>query len=82
MANFCYTVGVQYIYGVCMSCNTKEGLELDEENGNDNWKKAIRLEIQQLIDYDTFFNEGLRNQMPNDYTKTRCHMSFTVKHNG
>ena len=34
------------------------------------------------MDYDTFIEKGLRNQMPNDYTKIRCHMIFTVKHNG
>ena len=57
---------VQYIYGVHFPHDTKEALKLDEENGNTNWKKAIRLEIQQLMDYDTFVNKGLRNQMPND----------------
>ena len=51
----------QYMYGVCIPHDTKEALKLDEENGNDNWKKAIRLEIQQVIDYTTFVNKGLRN---------------------
>ena len=45
-------------------------------------RKAIRLEIQQLMDYNTFLNKGLRNQMTNDYTKIRCHMIFAVRHNG
>ena len=73
---------VQNMYGVHIPCDTKEALKLDEENGNDSWKKATRLEIQQLMDYDTFINEDLRNQMPDDYTNIRCHMIFTVKHNG
>ena len=73
---------VQYMYSVHIPCNTKKALKLDEENGNDNWKKVIRLEIQQLMDYDTVLKKGLRNQMPNDYTKIRCHMIFAVKHNG
>ena len=71
---------VQYINGVQIP--TKEALKLDAENDNDNCMKAIRLEIQQLMDYDTFIGKGLRNQMPNNYTKIRCHMIFTVKHNG
>ena len=71
---------VQYLYGVCIPCNTKEVLQLDEENGNDNWKKAIRLKIQQLMDYDPFIDKGLRTQMPNDYTKIRCCMIYAVKH--
>ena len=36
---------VQYMYGVCIPCNTKEALQLDEENGNDNWKKPLRLKF-------------------------------------
>ena len=73
---------VQYTYGVCIPCDTNKALKLDEENGNDNWKNAISLEIQQLMDYDTFIDKGIRKQMPNDCTKIRCHMIFTVKHDG
>ena len=36
---------VQYMYGVCIPHDTKEALELDQENGNDHWKKAIRFKI-------------------------------------
>ena len=49
---------------------------------NDNWKKVIRLEIQQLTDYNTFIDKGLKQHMSNDYTKIRCCVIFTVKHNG
>ena len=49
---------VEYTYGVCIPCDTKEALELDEENGNDNWKKAIRHGNEQLMDYDTFHDKG------------------------
>ena len=52
--------------------------QLDEENSTDNWKKVKRLEIQQLMDHNTFLDKGLRNQMPSDHTKVRCHMIFTV----
>ena len=62
--------------------DAKEALRVDEENGNDSWKKAIKLEIQQLMDYDTFIDKELRNLMPNDYTKLRCCMIFAVKHDG
>ena len=34
------------------------------------------------MDYDTFINKGLRNQMLKDYTKIRCHMIFKVKYDG
>ena len=73
---------VQYMYSVHIQDDTKEALKLDEGNGNNNWKKAIRLEIQQLMDYDTFIDEGLRKQTLNDYTRIRCHVIFTVRHNG
>ena len=49
---------VQYMCGVHIPCDIKEALKLDEENGNDNWKKMITLEIQQLMDYDTFIDKG------------------------
>ena len=73
---------VQYMYGIHIPRVTEEALELDEESGNDNWKKAIKLEIQQLMDYDTFIVKGFRQHMSNDCTKIRCHMIFTVKHDG
>ena len=72
---------VQYMYGVHIPHDTKYALKL-EENRNDNWKKVIRLEIQQPIDYNTFIDKGLRQHMSNNYTKIRCYMIFTVKHNG
>ena len=59
------------MYGVCIPQDTKETLKLDEENGNDNWKKVIRLEIQQLMDCDPFIDKGSRKQMPNDNSKIR-----------
>ena len=81
LKSFCNTV--QYMYGAHIPHDTKEALKLDEENRNDNWNKLVRLEIQQLMDYNTFINNDLRtNQIPNDYTKIRRHMIFTVKHNG
>ena len=31
---------VQYMYSVCIPCDTIEVLQLDPENGNDYWRKA------------------------------------------
>ena len=53
---FCNSL--QYMYGVHIPHDTKQALELDEENGNDILKKAINLKVQQLVDYDTFHDEG------------------------
>ena len=36
---------------------------------NDYWKKAIQLEIQQLVDYDAFHDKDPIKQMPSDYSK-------------
>ena len=73
---------LQYMYGVHIPCDSKEALKLDGENSNNNWKKVIRHEIQQLMDYDTFIDKGLIKQKSNNYTGIRCHMIFTVKHDG
>ena len=60
---------VQYIYSICILNNTKEALELFQENGNEYWKKAIMLKIQQLVDINTFQDKGFIKQMPSNYTK-------------
>ena len=49
---------VQYMYDVCIPCDTKEAHKLDEENINDNGRKVIQLEIQQLMDYNAFIDIG------------------------
>ena len=46
------------MYGVHIPCDSREAPKLDEENGSHNWKKAIRLKIEQLMDYDTFNDKG------------------------
>ena len=49
---------VQYMYDFCIPCDTKEAHKLDEENSNDNGRKVIQLEIQQLMDYNAFIDIG------------------------
>ena len=73
---------VQCMYGVDIPHDTREAFKVDEENGNDNWKEVIRLEIQHLMDCNSFIDKGLRQCVSNDYTEIRCHMIFAVKHNG
>ena len=50
---------VEYINGVHIPHDPKEAFKLDQQNGNHCLKKAIRLEIQQLMDYYTFHDKGL-----------------------
>ena len=47
------------MYGVHIPHDSKEALELNQENSNDCWKKAIRLEIHELMDCDIFHDNGL-----------------------
>ena len=62
--------------------DTKDALKLDEENSNDNWKKVIRVEIQQLKWITIHVLIKALEKMPSDYTKVRCHMIFTGKNDG
>ena len=45
---------ITYKFGVRVPRNVKEAIQLDEENGNTYWQDAMALELQQLMDYNTF----------------------------
>ena len=57
------------MYGVHIPHDTKEALELDQQDGNDYWRKTIRLKIQQLMDFDTLQDKDPIKQNPSDYQK-------------
>ena len=50
-----------YSYGYQVPRNHQEAVFIDEKCGNTKWQDAEKLEIQQLFEYDTFRDLGLRN---------------------
>ena len=64
-------------------------LQLDIHNGNNKWKEAIDLEIEQIKDYQVFKDSGKAvydkkhiTNVPKGHQKIRVHFVFDVKHCG
>ena len=64
-------------------------LQLDNQNGNNKWKDAIDLEIEQIKEYQVFKDDGKAvserdkiGNAPKGYQKIRVHFVFDVKHCG
>ena len=47
-----------YMYGILVPRNHKEAMGFDGMNGNNNWREAELIELQQIHDYDTFKDKG------------------------
>ena len=57
----------------------KEAIEFDKENGNTLWQDAIRLELDQLCDFDTFRVVPDGEILPEDYKRIPYMFVFDVK---
>eukprot|EP00977_Amphora_coffeiformis_P003137 scaffold584_cov154-Amphora_coffeaeformis.AAC.1 len=55
---------VTYKFGVRLPRNVPEAYQLDEKNGNTYWADAIKLEIEQLMEYKTFRDMGRTTRIP------------------
>jgi hypothetical protein len=62
--------------------NHKEGLTLDEKNGNTKYRDAEKLEMSQHAEYSTFKSLGKGSPGPDGYKKIRVHFGYDVKHDG
>mmetsp|Transcript_46454 Transcript_46454/g.113150 ORF Transcript_46454/g.113150 Transcript_46454/m.113150 type:complete len:229 (-) Transcript_46454:50-736(-) len=70
------------MYGFPIPTTYSEAIEFDQQNGNTKWRDSTALEIQQLMDYDTFDDLGINIDIPLRYQKIRCHLVYAVKHDG
>ena len=71
--------GPKFKFGVLVPRNVKEALEFDKANGNSKWHEAIKAEIDQLMDYETFMDMGEISFLQ-DYKRIHCHFICDVKH--
>ena len=55
-------------------------MKLDGSNGNRKWGDAEKLEVEQLIDYNSFKDQGKHALVPKGYKKIRVHFVYDVKH--
>jgi hypothetical protein len=46
--------GIKYKFGVQVLKGIKNAINLDKKNGNILWEEAIKSELKQLTDYETF----------------------------
>ena len=59
-----------------------EVLLLDELAGNTMWADSEKLEIEQLMEYNSFVDTGLGAKVPQGYNIITCHMIYECKHTG
>ena len=74
----------QYKFGYLVPHDYNEALHLNMTNGNVKWQDTMKLEMQQLKDYECFKDVGIhgREPPPEGYKKIRVHFIFDVKHDG
>ena len=80
---------VKYKFGFQVPRDYREATELDKLHGNTRWADAIKLELDQIDDYQTFTDKGKAifrgrdiTNAPNGHKKIRVHLVFDVKHDG
>ena len=79
----------EYKHGWEVPRDYAHALQLDIHNGNNKWKEAIDLEIEQIKEYQVFkdFGKGVYDKntitnAPKGHQKIRVHFVFDVKHCG
>jgi hypothetical protein len=72
--------GIKYKFGIQVSKGIKNAIELDKKNGNQLWQEAIKTELKQLTDYQTFIVLDSGEDIPTGYQKIPYHMVFDVKY--
>ena len=79
-----YNTAPKYKYGYEVPRDYRHALRLDELNKNTKWQDAVRTELQQIDDYDTFKDIGHKSKAkpPPGYKRICVHLVFDVKHNG
>ena len=72
--------GPKFKFGIQVPRSVKEAYKLDEVNGNTLWGDAIKKEIDQLMEFETFKVEEKGEQLERKgYQFVPIHMTFDVK---
>ena len=71
-----------YKFGVQVPRDSREARYLEKKEGHTHWAGAERVEINQLFDYNTFKDLGLRAPVPEGYQRIKCHFVYDMKHDG
>ena len=65
---------IKYKFGIQVPKGIKNAINLDKKNGNNLWEQAIRTELKQLTDYQTFIVLDSGESIPNGYQKIPYHI--------
>ena len=71
---------VVFQFGIQVSQNHKQAMELDARNGNTLWRDSERIELRQINEYKAFDDLGFRVPAPKGYKRIRVHMVYAIKH--
>jgi hypothetical protein len=72
--------GIKYKFGIQVPKGIKNAFDLDKKNGNQLWQEAIKTELKQLTDYQTFIVLDSGEDIPTDYRKIPFHTIFDVEY--
>jgi hypothetical protein len=68
------------MFGIQVPKGIKNAIDLDKKNGNQLWQEAIKTELKQLTDYQTFIVLDSGEDIPTGYQIIPYHMVFDVKY--
>ena len=68
-------------YQIPRNNDYEHDLSIYKHNSNKQWTEAIKIEIDQQHEYDTYKNIG-KSPPPKGHKKIRAHFVFYVKHDG
>jgi hypothetical protein len=66
--------------GIQVPKGIKNAIDLDKKNGNQLWQEAIKTELKQLKDYQTFILLDSGEDIPTGHQKIPHQMDFDVKY--
>jgi hypothetical protein len=72
----------KYKFGEQVPRNHEEAMFIDYKNGNNRWKESEEKERKELFDHNSFKDLGIGADVPEGFTKIRCHFVYDVKHDG
>ena len=69
-------------FGVEVPQSTRHALQIDKDDNNDSWKKAMNTEVNQLLDYETFRILEDDESLPLECKFIPYHCIYDVKFDG
>ena len=76
-----FRIAPKYKFGFEVPNNYAHALELDAKHGNKRWKESVKLEMDQLVDYDAFIDKRkfCLKKIPKGCKQISTHLLFDVK---